>query len=164
MTADDFKKLYFSLHPKLYRVAVTILKNAEDAEDIIQEAYCKLWDSREKLADVNIPEAYCVTLIKHLCMDLLRSPKAARNDYNIDDYDFPDDSTSIEEDMENRDTIKKVKYIIEHLPEKQKIILNLRGFAGCSLEDIEFITGESAVNIRVLLSRARNTIRMKFNS
>ena len=164
MTAEDFKKLYFSLHPKLYRVAVTILKNAEDAEDIIQEAYCKLWDSREKLVEIKIPEAYCITLVKHLCMDFLRSPKVARNDYNIDDYDFPDDSTSTEEDMENRDTIKKVKYIIEHLPEKQKRILNLRGFAGCSLEDIESITGESAVNIRVLLSRARNTIRMKFNS
>jgi len=163
MTAEEFKKVYFSLHPKLYRVAVTILKNAEDAEDIIQEAYCKLWDSRKKLAEVKIPEAYCVTLVKHLCMDLLRSPKAALNDYNIDDYDITDDSTSAEEEIENRDVIKKVKYIIERLPEKQKRILNLRGFVGCSLEDIEAITGESAVNIRVLLSRARNTVRMKLN-
>ena len=161
MTAEEFKKVYFSLHPKLYRVAFTILKNAEDAEDIIQEAYCKLWDSREKLAEVKIPEAYCVTLVKHLCMDFLRSPKAARNDYNIDDYDIPDNSISTEEEMENRDTIKKIKYIVEKLPEKQKRILNLRGFAGCSLEDIETITGESAVNIRVLLSRARNTVKMK---
>ena len=161
MTAEEFKKVYFSLHPKLYRVAATILKNAEDAEDIVQETYCKLWDSRDKLTEVKIPEAYCVTLVKHLCMDFLRSPRSARNDYNIDDYDIPDYSISTEEDFENRDIIKKVKYIIERLPEKQKRILNLRGFAGCSLEDIEKITGESAVNIRVLLSRARNTVRMK---
>ena len=52
MTVEEYKREYFSLHPKLYRVAVTILKNAEDAEDIIQEAYCKLWDSSEKLAEV----------------------------------------------------------------------------------------------------------------
>jgi RNA polymerase sigma factor, sigma-70 family len=163
MTAEEFKKVYFSLHTKLYRVAITILKNAEDAEDIIQEAYCKLWDNREKFAEVKIPEAYCVTLVKHLCMDFLRSPKAALNNYNIDDYDIADDSTNAEEEIESKDTLKKVKYIIERLPEKQKRILNLRGFAGCSLEDIEAITGESAVNIRVLLSRARNTVRMKLN-
>ena len=160
MTAGDFKQVYFSLHPKLYRVAFTILKNAEDAEDIIQEAYCKLWDNREKLTDIQKPEAYCVILVKHMCMDLLRSSKEVRNDYNIDDYDFPDNSINAEDDMENKETITRVKFIINSLPEKQQRVLNLRGFVGCSLEEIESITGESAVNIRVLLSRARNTLRM----
>jgi RNA polymerase sigma-70 factor (ECF subfamily) len=161
MTTGSFKQIYFSLHPKLYRVAYTILKNAEDAEDIIQDAYCKLWDDREKLTDIQKPEAYCVTLVKHLCLDFLRSPKAARNDNNIDDYDFPDNSTNIETNMEDKETIKKIKTIMYSLPEKQQRILNLRGFAGCSLEEIESITGESSVNVRVLLSRARNTLKMK---
>ena len=35
MTAAYFKQVYYSLHPKLYRVAFAILKNAEDAEDIL---------------------------------------------------------------------------------------------------------------------------------
>ncbi len=161
MTAESFKQVYFSLHPKLYRVAYAILKNAEDAEDIIQDAYCKLWDDREKLTHIQKPEAYCVTLVKHLCMDLLRSPKAARNDNNIDDYDFPDNSTNVETNIENQEAIKIIKTIIHSLPEKQQRILNLRGFAGCSLEEIEMITGESSINVRVLLSRARNTLKMK---
>jgi len=93
-------------------------------------------------------------------MDSLRSPKAALNDYSIEDYDFPDYSANAENEMESKETIKKIKSIINSLPEKQQKILNLRGFAGCSLEEIETITGESAVNIRVLLSRARNTLRM----
>ena len=160
MTAGEFKQAYFSLHPRLYRVAFTILKIAEDAEDIIQDAYCKLWDTREKLVDIQNPEAYCVILVKHLCMDKLRSPKAAMNDYNIEDYDLPDSSANVEDEMESKEAIEKIKFIIRSLPEKQQKVLNLRGFAGCSLEEIETITGESAVNIRVLLSRARNTLRM----
>ena len=163
MTAGDFKQKYFSLHPRLYRVAFTILRNTENAEDIVQEAYCKLWDDREKLSDVKKPEAYCITLVRNLCMDFLRSPKANQNDDDIDDYDIPDFSTSIEKDFENRETIRKIKSIVDSLPEKQQKILKLRGFAGCSLEDIQTITGESAVNIRVLLSRARNTIKTKIN-
>ena len=159
MTAGEFKKAYFSLHPRLYRVAFTILKNAEDAEDIIQDTYCKLWDTREKLVNVQNPEAYCVTLVKHLCMDILRSPKVALND-NIEDYDFPDNSVSVENELESKEAIKKIRSIIHRLPEKQQKVLNLRGFAGCSFEEIEKITGESAANIRVLLSRARNTLKL----
>jgi RNA polymerase sigma-70 factor (ECF subfamily) len=161
MTAGNFKQVYFSLHPKLYSVAYTILKNTEDAEDIIQDAYCKLWDNREKLVDIQKPEAYCVTLVKHLCMDFLRTTKTIQNNHPIDEYDFPDHSNDVENRMENKETIKRIKSIIIGLPDKQQRILNLRGFADCSLEEIETITGESAVNIRVLLSRARNTLKMK---
>ena len=66
MTAAYFKQAYYSLHPKLYRVAFSILKNTENAEDIVQDVYCKLWDERDKLVDIQKPEAYCVTLIKNL--------------------------------------------------------------------------------------------------
>ena len=161
MTAKDFKQSYFSLHPKLYRIAYTILKNKDDAEDIVQEAYCKLWDCREKLIDIQNREAYCVTLVKHSCLDFLRSPRVSLNNSNVDDFDFPDETTTIEKDLENKETITKIKSVIRSLPEKQQKILHLRGFADCSFEEIETITGESAVNIRVLLSRARNTIKMK---
>ena len=160
MTAGEFKQVYFSLHPRLYRIAFTILKNAEDAEDMIQDAYFKLWDTREKLVNIQNPEAYCVTLLKNLCMDFLRSPKSILNENNIEDYDVPDNSANIEKEIESKETIKKIKSFIHNLPEKQQRVLNLRGFAGCSLEEIETITGENAVNIRVLLSRARNTLRM----
>ena len=160
MTAAYFKQAYFSLHPKLYRVAYAILKNTEDAEDILQDVFCKLWDDRGKLVDIQRPEAYCVTLVKHLCMDFLRSPKAAHKDEMIDDHDFPDCSTDVETDMINKETIEKIKSVISRLPQKQQKILDLRIFADCSPEEIEKITGESYENVRVLLSRARNTLRM----
>ena len=160
MTVEYFKQAYFSLHPKLYRVAFAILKNTEDAENILQDAYCKLWDNREKLVDIQKPEAYCVTLVKHLCLDFLRSPKAARNNKMIDDYDFPDYSTNAETDMINKETIEKIKSIISRLPAKQQRIIDLRVFADCSPEEIKNITGESYENVRVLLSRARNTLKI----
>ena len=161
MTAEYFKQAYYSLHPKLYRVAYAILKNTEDAEDILQDAYCKLWDDRSKLVEVQKPEAYCVTLVKHLCLDYLSSPKMARKNEFIDGYDFPDYATNAETDMVNRETVEKIKSFIQRLPEKQQRILDLRVFSDCSSEEIEQITGESSENVRVILSRARNTLRIK---
>jgi len=161
MTAGYFKSTYYVLHPKLYRVAFAILKNQEDAEDILQDAYCKLWDDREKLVEIHKPEAYCVTLVKHLCLDFLRLPKATLLDGNMDSYDFQDLSSDAEAALVDKDTIEKIKYFIGRLPEKQQRVLDLRVFADCSSEEIEQITGESSENVRVLLSRARNTLRMK---
>ena len=164
MTAAYFKQVYFSLHPKLYRVAYAILKNAEDAEDILQDAYCKLWDERNKLVDIQKPEAYCVTLIKNLCMDFFRSTKMALYEHNIEDYDVPDFSYNVENEMINKETVEKIKSLLLHLPEKQQRVIDLRAFAGCSSEEIQKITGESPENVRLLLSRARNTLKSKLKN
>ena len=164
MTAAYFKQAYYSLHPKLYRVAFAILKNTEDVEDVLQDAYCKLWNDRQKLVDIQKPEAYCVTLVKHLCLDILRSPKGAYHKEDIDAYDFPDPSTNVEADLTSRETIETIKALICRLPDKQQRVMDLRIFSDCSSAEIEQITGESSENVRVLLSRARNTLRMKLKT
>ena len=162
MTAGTFKQVYFSLHPKLYRIAFTILKNVEDAEDVLQDMYFKLWDSRGKLSSVNNPEAYCITLVKNLCFDILRSPKIIKNEEIIEEYELIDQSPDAETDMVYKEMIALIKSILNHLPAKQRRVFDLRVFADCSSDEIEKITGESPENVRVLLSRARNTLKTKF--
>jgi RNA polymerase sigma-70 factor (ECF subfamily) len=161
MTAEYFKQAYFSLHPKLYRVAYAMLTNAEDAEDILQDAYYKLWNERHRLVEIQKPEAYCVTVIKNLCFDFLRSPKTTHVEQNIEAYNCPDHSSNVETELVNKETIEKLKSMISHLPQKQQQVINLRAFGDCSSEEIEEITGESHENVRVLLSRARTTLKNK---
>lgn len=47
MDVDVFKQRFLLFHPKLYRIAYALLDNKADAEDILQDAYCKLWNSWE---------------------------------------------------------------------------------------------------------------------
>ena len=47
MDAESFKNEFLPYHRKLYSVAYRLLENAVDAEDLVQEAYLKLWDKRE---------------------------------------------------------------------------------------------------------------------
>ena len=49
MDAESFKNEFLPYHRKLYSVAYRLLENAADAEDLVQEAYLKLWDKREGL-------------------------------------------------------------------------------------------------------------------
>lgn len=162
MDADSFKRLFLPLHPKLYRIAYILVEDKADAEDILQEAYYKLWTKREELADIRNPEAFCVTLIKNLCLDFLRSPQRRRRQEEIEEADRFEIASSPEKELEIQDKIGWMRRLINQLPANQKQVVKLYGIKECSLDEIEQITGLTAVNIRVLLSRARKSLREKF--
>ena len=161
MPASLFKQLLLPLYPRLQRVALRMLGNVEDAEDMVQEVYMKLWGKREELPDVQNMEAYCVALTKNMCIDRLRLVEVDRVD--VDDVPLSlaaaDDVAS---QLERQDAVEQVKLIIETLPEKQQQVITLRDIRDCTFEEIEEQTGLTAVNVRALLSRARKTIRERF--
>lgn len=161
MPVSLFKQLLLPLYPRLQRVALRMLGNVEDAEDMVQEVYMKLWGKREELPDVQNMEAYCVALTKNMCIDRLRLAEVDRVD--VDDVPLSlaaaDDVAS---QLERQDAVEQVKLIIETLPEKQQQVITLRDIRDCTFEEIEEQTGLTAVNVRALLSRARKTIRERF--
>ncbi len=75
---------------------------------------------------------------------------------------LPTDS-NIAREIEQKDEARQVKRLIRQLPRSQQQIILLRDVNDCSYEEIEQVTGLTAVNIRVLLSRARKKIREQFN-
>lgn len=162
MDDGSFKKLFMPLHPKLYRVAFSLIGNTQDAEDILQEAYCKLWDKRKELTDIRNYEAFCVTLTRNLCLDYLRSSVRKMERESLEGYDTTD-NVSPEIELMERDRVRLVDRLIGELPENQQQVIRLSGIDGCTAEEIRQITGLSAINIRVLLSRARKTVREKFD-
>ncbi len=161
MDSESFKKQFLPLHPRLYRIAYALTENAQDAEDILQDAYCKLWNKRKELVQIVNKEAFCVTLVKNLCYDLIRSPRYKRNE-DITENIALAATFSPESETIGKDELRQVRLWIEQLPENQRQVIRLKGIDDCSLEEIEEITGLSAVNVRVLLSRARKIIREKY--
>lgn len=161
MDAESFKKEYLPFHRKLYGIAYRLLENEADAEDLVQEAYLKLWDKRERLTAISNPEAFSVTLVKNMCFDLLRSGQYVQKRQAVELTDIQDCSPP--DSFEARDQARQVRSIIARLPEAQQKVVLLRDIKECSYEEIEHATGLSPVNIRVLLSRARKKIREQFN-
>lgn len=162
MDAANFKLQFLPCHPKLYRVAFRLMGNARDAEDMVQEAYLKLWNKRDELTNVVNTEAYCVTLIKNLCYDTLRKTHPDEDGHGPEELNLPTDINIVRE-VEQRDEVNQVRRLINRLPAQQRRVILLRDVNDCSFEDIEKATGLNAINIRVLLSRARKKIREQFN-
>ena len=161
MPASLFKQLLLPLYPRLQRVALRLLGNVEDAEDMVQEVYMKLWSKRDALPDVKDVEAYCVTLTKNMCIDRLRMAEVEKED--VDEVPIMlAETDDVEAQVERRDAVELVKQIIGTLPEHQQQVITLRDMEDCSFEEIVEQTGLTAVNVRMLLSRARKTIRERY--
>ena len=163
MDAAEFKQQFLPYHRKLYRTAFRLTENPQEAEDMVQEAYLKLWNKRDELAGVLNTEAYCVTLVKNLCYDALRRSRPDEDGHAPEELNLPTD-TNIAREVEQRDEVNQVRRLIGRLPEQQKRVILLRDVNDCSFEEIEQATGLNAINIRVLLSRARKKIREQYNA
>ena len=157
MDAASFKKMFLPYHRKLYGVAFRLLGNEDDACDVLQDAYLKLWDKRDTLGIIDNPEAFCTTLERNLCVDLLRSPRYVRERQQVELTDaLP---VAAPDNVAARDDAQVIQTLIARLPLQQQQVIRLRDLQGYSYPEIEQLTGLSAVNVRVLLSRARKKIR-----
>lgn len=162
MNAETFKSIFLPLHPKLYRIAYALVENKADAEDILQDAYYKLWQQKEKWNELRNPEAFCITIVKNLCLDFLRSPQAKQQKEDISKMYTLSGGSSPEQRLLEQEHLKQVAQLIKLLPKDQRLILRLKAIESCSTDEIEQITGLSAANIRVLHCRARKFIREQF--
>lgn len=158
MDAEEFKQRFLPLHTQLYRTAFRLMGNAMDAEDMVQEAYLKLWERRDDLGHVANMEAYCTSLIRHICIDAFRRKRPEEDSPPPEEFPLTDNEDAATA-LERQDEAKQLTSLINRLPEGQRTVMTLHDVEGCSYEEIEEATGFTAVNIRVMLSRARKKIR-----
>ena len=161
MTHAEFKARFLPCYQKLYRIAYRYVGNACDAEDMVQSTYLKLWEKQDFLEHVESDEAYAVTTLKHMCLDKLKAPLVQTDDESgLVGESSPEPPP--DQALEQKEEMKIVMRIISELPEQQRQVVLMRHFEEKSTEEIERETGLSNVNIRVLLSRARKTIKELF--
>lgn len=156
MTDRQFHNEYLSLSDALYRIAFYILESEAEAEDAVQELYLKLWKNRDVLDGIRNPKAYAVTLLRNLCLDRVR--KAGR----IVGGDIPESlggSYDPDASIDQKERLEKVLAAIKSLPDRQREVLILHTIQGLTYEEISARTGINYLNLRVLLSRARQTLK-----
>ncbi len=161
MDASEYKRIFLPHNRRMYWVAWRLTGNAPEAEDLVQEAYLKLWTKRDQLGSINNTEAYCTTLVKNLFYDDCRRKHPEIADSPPDDLNIADESDT-SSSLEHRDESSHVKLLIKKLPAQQRQIITLRDIDDLSYDEIETRTGINGPNIRVLLSRARKRIREQF--
>ena len=148
---------------KLYAVALSLTCDKQEAEDVVQDTYLRLWTRRDTLPDMDNAEAYCITLARHLCHDRLRNRHNTHEERPAGGMQATA-PTDIETEVERRNDADIIKACMVRLPERQRAVVTMRDVEGLGYEEIGLATGLEQTNIRVALSRARKTLREQFNA
>ncbi|KJF45441.1 RNA polymerase sigma factor [Draconibacterium sediminis] len=153
MTRSEFEKLIIQQKDKLFRFALSILKDTDEAQDAVQEVVLKLWKNRRLIDNSQYHESYCLTAVKNHCFDVLRKQKHHQNYLQ----------TNITEQMEETrfdaiDFVEKLKQELHQLPVQQRMAIELKDFQGLDYEEVSEIMEQSANTIRVHVSRGRKKL------
>ena len=154
---NEINEIWLPLSNRFYRVAYHILESQEDAEDAVQELYLKLIKTPEKFTDIQDPAALGITILRNICIDIIRRREKRKSEelheYLIADTSSPDRAAA------EKDKLRILIHEIDKLPQKQSIVLRMRAIEGLEYDEISQRTGLSQVNIRVLISIARKTLK-----
>ena len=160
MEASEFKHRFLPLSRRMYWAAWRLTENREEAEDLVQDVFLRLWTQRDTLPEIANAEAYCVRLVQRRFLDLrrVRHPEASLPS----DVSLLPSGDDLYREAELRDHAQQARRLIDELPENQRRVITLRDIEDRPYDEIATTTGLTQVNVRTLLSRARKTLREKF--
>ncbi len=158
METEYFKNKILPLKQKLFKKALYITQSQADAEDIVQEVMMRMWANRKEWPKINNIESFCSSLVRNLSIDRIK--QVGFQNESIDQ--FTDIKSLGEIPIENlirTDERMWVLSVISSLPEKQRNIILLREIEEMSYRDIAQELSISEAQVKVILFRARQTIK-----
>ena len=162
MTPETFTSLILPLKHKLFRYAKSILGNADEAKDVVQETLLKVWEKRSEMHQYKSLEAWCMTLTRNFALGKFRA-KEHQNTY-LDGVNHAIAPTpTADQHLEWKDTFRQIETIVGALSLKQKEVFQLRDVEGYTYQEISEITGYALEDVKVSLFRARKVIKEKLN-
>ena len=155
MDASMFNSLFTALSGKLYRLAKSMLRHNEEAEDALQEVQLKLWEKHYELDAVENPEGFAMRTMRNLCLDKIRKvhDTSELNEELISKNKNPYEQTEL------NDLTDRIKGLIDRLPEMQRSIIRMRDVEEMEISEIAYIMKLTENAVTVNLSRARTKVK-----
>jgi RNA polymerase sigma-70 factor, ECF subfamily len=147
----SFEGVFLEEHDRLYRALFFITGSPEDAEELMQDAFLKLWERWDTIGSIEDPVAWLFRVsLNGFRMRARRARVAARRLVPASSPRDPFDEVNARED---------VLRMLRSLPERQRAALALTEIFDYSSEDAGEILGIKPTTVRALASQARAALR-----
>ena len=150
---EQFKHDYLPLQPAMQRMAESLLGNEDEAADVVQDCFVTLWEEREKLRRVVNREAWCITLVKRRCVDLLRK---RRTTVEIDERTM---ALAEEECADAEERLRLALQLVDQLPVRQATAVRMKHFDDADTDHIAEAMHITPGNVYTILSRAYSSLK-----
>ena len=142
---------------RLFRFAFSSLRNREEAEDVVQESFARVWE-KVKTVDFAKAKSYLFTTAHHAMIDQVRYRQRFANV----EEPLPANAKATQNAYPDvNDILQKA---LTTLPEAQRNALLLRDYEGYSYQEIGDITGMSEAQVKINIFRARTALKNKLKS
>ncbi|MDL2247620.1 sigma-70 family RNA polymerase sigma factor [Bacteroides sp. OttesenSCG-928-J23] len=162
MNLDIFKGEILPLKDKLFRIALRITCNREEAEDVVQDVMMKMWQLKEEWSTIENKEAYCCMMSRNTALGRLRLKEyqtevVELNSVKLEDEEIP----SVE--LEKKETRILLRNLISRLPDKEKAVMELRDLESMSYKEVAQMLEITEAQVKINLFRARRKIKDLFD-
>lgn len=163
MNLQEYTYRILPTKDKLYRFALRTTGNTAESEDIVQEVFLRIWEQRTSLKNLENPDAWCMRMVKNLAIDKLRA-KRKQNVALDTELQTADRQVNPHQQAEIDDTIRHIEIFIQRLPEKQRMVIQMRDIEGMTYKEIAFVLDIPIDQVKVNLHRARKQVRKQLIS
>ena len=148
------------LKNQLFRLALRITLDRAEAEDVVQEALIKVWNKRNEWQQLDSVEAYCLAVTRNLAIDYSER-KGTQSVELTSDAEQPDTTAGPHEQLVYEERMAWINRLMNRLPEKQRLAMQLRDIEGKNYKEIAMALGQTEEQVKVNIFRARQKIRKK---
>lgn len=161
MQEISFRDDILPLKDKLFRLALRITFDRAEAEDVVQDTMIRVWNKREEWTQFGSIEAYCLTEAKNLAIDRSQK-KEAQNVELTPEMEEESEISGPYDQLVNNERMSIIHRLINELPEKQRLIMQLRDIEGESYKEIAKILNLTEEQVKVNLFRARQKVKQRY--
>ena len=144
----------------VYTLAIRMLKNREEAEEVSQDTFIKVYKSLSKFKGDSKFSTWIYKVAYHTCLDRIKKNKRTQNVVGIDEFTEHQVKTIDDalEHLEQAEQNQMIKNCIELLPSDDSFLLTLYYFEELSLDEISKIVGITANHVKVKIFRSRKKL------
>lgn len=160
-----FDHIYELYSHKLFSFIFKILKNEAEVDDIVQEVFVKIWESRNKLDDYNFLNSYIFTIAYNNSIDLIR--KRVSNNKYLEHLKYSASvnfTPTIISQIEYNELNSQVQELIANLPDRQKQVYLLHREEGLTYPEIAEQLGISKNTVENHMAKALKYLRQNMDN
>ena len=158
---EAFDRLFWCYNQRLYHFALSILKNNEDARDVVQEVFLRVWKNRENLEEQSSLQSFLFTISYNIIVDTMRKKVSDRNFRDYLQKNAIGKESQVEKEVEFNELRTIYNNAVEELPLERKKIYKLHRFENMKYEEIADQLELSVNTVRSQMYKAISYLRKR---